>query len=169
MSVINNLVGLPCDARAMPIGPTNSPVHLTAEIRIDHSERASEVVGVTCEWPPSNPKWLAHSLPQFALDPLPTQDHRQRPEHGYDAGNNRDVAPSGNLLGSHNVRSGTNAKVSDGSQPPMTFDLSLSESAGSRSLNRLGRSILSIWPPFGRTRITSEAAHDEADCLDSTF
>jgi len=31
----------------------------------------------------------------------------------------------------------TNAKVSDGSQPPMTFDLSLSESAGSRSLDRL--------------------------------
>ena len=28
-------------------------------------------------------------------------------------------------------------KVSDGSQPPMTFDLSLSESAGSRSLDRL--------------------------------
>jgi len=27
-------------------------------------------------------------------------------------------------------------KVSDGSQPPMTFDLSLSESAGSRSLHR---------------------------------
>ena len=32
-----------------------------------------------------------------------------------------------------------NAKVSDGSQPPMTFDLSLSESAGSRSLHRLVR------------------------------
>jgi hypothetical protein len=32
-----------------------------------------------------------------------------------------------------------NAKVSDGSQPPMTFDLSLSESAGSRSLDRLVR------------------------------
>jgi hypothetical protein len=30
-----------------------------------------------------------------------------------------------------------NAKVSDGSQPPTTFDLSLSESAGSRSLHRL--------------------------------
>jgi len=30
-----------------------------------------------------------------------------------------------------------NAKVSDGSQPPMAFDLSLSESAGSRSLDRL--------------------------------
>jgi hypothetical protein len=30
-----------------------------------------------------------------------------------------------------------NAKVSDGSQPPMTFDLSLRESAGSRSLDRL--------------------------------
>ena len=30
-------------------------------------------------------------------------------------------------------------KVSDGSQPPMTFDLSLSESAGSRSLDRLVR------------------------------
>jgi len=41
---------------------------------------------------------------------------------------------------------------------------------GSRSLNRLvGGSILSLWPPFGRTRITSEAARDEADCLDSTF
>ncbi len=32
-----------------------------------------------------------------------------------------------------------NEKVSDGSQPPMTFDLSLSESAGSRSLHRLVR------------------------------
>ena len=29
-----------------------------------------------------------------------------------------------------------NVKVSDGSQPPMTFHLSLSESAGSRSLDR---------------------------------
>jgi len=29
-----------------------------------------------------------------------------------------------------------NAKVSDGSQPPMTLDLSLSETAGSRSLHR---------------------------------
>ena len=32
-----------------------------------------------------------------------------------------------------------NAKVSDGSQPPMTFDSSLSGSAGSRSLHRLVR------------------------------
>ena len=32
-----------------------------------------------------------------------------------------------------------NAKVSDGSQPPMTFDLPLSETAGSRSLDRLVR------------------------------
>ena len=30
-----------------------------------------------------------------------------------------------------------NAKVSDGSQPPMTLNSSLSESAGSRSLDRL--------------------------------
>ena len=30
-----------------------------------------------------------------------------------------------------------NAKVSDGSQPPMTWYLSVSESAGSRSLHRL--------------------------------
>jgi hypothetical protein len=30
-----------------------------------------------------------------------------------------------------------NAKVGDGSQPPVTFDLSLSESAGARSLDRL--------------------------------
>jgi hypothetical protein len=30
-----------------------------------------------------------------------------------------------------------NAKVSDGCQPPLTFDLCLSESAGSRSLHRL--------------------------------
>ncbi len=33
-----------------------------------------------------------------------------------------------------------NAKVSDGSQPPMTLNLSLSETAGSRSLHRLVRS-----------------------------
>jgi hypothetical protein len=39
-----------------------------------------------------------------------------------------------------------NGKVSDGSQPPMTFDLSLSESAGSRSLDRLVRPLMS----FGR-------------------
>ena len=32
-----------------------------------------------------------------------------------------------------------NGKVSDGSQPPLTLDLSLSESAGSRSLDRLVR------------------------------
>ena len=36
-----------------------------------------------------------------------------------------------------------NAKVSDGSQPPMMFDLSLSETAGSRSLDRLVR-LLSV-------------------------
>jgi hypothetical protein len=30
-----------------------------------------------------------------------------------------------------------NAEVSDGSQPPMTFDLFLSKSAGSRSMHRL--------------------------------
>jgi hypothetical protein len=30
-------------------------------------------------------------------------------------------------------------EVSDGSQPPMTLDLSLSETAGSRSLHHLGR------------------------------
>jgi hypothetical protein len=35
----------------------------------------------------------------------------------------------------------SNAKVSDASQPPVTFDLSLSESAGSRSLYRLVRPI----------------------------
>jgi hypothetical protein len=33
----------------------------------------------------------------------------------------------------------SNDQVSDGSQPPVTFDLSLSESAGSRSLHRLVR------------------------------
>ena len=38
-----------------------------------------------------------------------------------------------------------NAKVSDGSQPPMTFDLSLSESAGSRSLDRLVPAIRNPW------------------------
>src|SRR5204863_3573491 len=32
-----------------------------------------------------------------------------------------------------------NAKVSDGSQPPLTFESSLSETAGSRSLHRLVR------------------------------
>jgi hypothetical protein len=32
-----------------------------------------------------------------------------------------------------------NTKVSDGSQPPVTFDLALSESAGSGSLGRLVR------------------------------
>ena len=32
-----------------------------------------------------------------------------------------------------------NAKVSDGSQPPMMFNLSLSETAGFRSLHRLVR------------------------------
>ncbi len=37
-----------------------------------------------------------------------------------------------------NVNS-ANAKVSDGSQPPVTLNLSLSESAGSRSLDRLVR------------------------------
>src|SRR5205814_4242382 len=34
-------------------------------------------------------------------------------------------------------RTPSNAKVSDGSQPLMTFDLSLNQSAGSRSLHRL--------------------------------
>jgi hypothetical protein len=43
-----------------------------------------------------------------------------------------------------------NAKVSDGSQPPMTFDLSLSESAGSRSLHRLVRKSFLL---FGRPNV----------------
>jgi hypothetical protein len=33
----------------------------------------------------------------------------------------------------------TNDEVSDGNQPPVMFDLALSESAGSRSLDRLVR------------------------------
>jgi hypothetical protein len=41
------------------------------------------------------------------------------------------------------MREAPNAKVSDGSQPPVTFDLCLRESAGSRSLHRLvGHSLL---------------------------
>lgn len=39
----------------------------------------------------------------------------------------------------HDRATSPNAKVSDGNQPPLTFDLSLSESAGSRSLHRLVR------------------------------
>ena len=53
-----------------------------------------------------------------------------------------------------------NAKVSDGSQPPMTFDLSLSESAGSRSLHRLVRCSLHAQPcPFAAEPIPSNAQH----------
>jgi hypothetical protein len=37
-----------------------------------------------------------------------------------------------------------NAKVSDGNQPPMTFDLPLSESAGSRSLHRFDTPIKAL-------------------------
>src|SRR5206468_619592 len=43
-----------------------------------------------------------------------------------------------------NVRSAANDEVSDGSQPPMTFDLSLRESAGSRSLDRFVRCLVSL-------------------------
>jgi hypothetical protein len=39
-----------------------------------------------------------------------------------------------------------NAKVSDGRQPPMTSDLSLSESAGARSLGRLVRQSIEFIP-----------------------
>jgi hypothetical protein len=42
------------------------------------------------------------------------------------------------------ITSAPNAKVSDGSQPRMTFDLSLSESAGSRSLGRLADHMVTI-------------------------
>ena len=45
MGVINNLVGVPCHARAMPIHPANRAVNLTAKIRIDHFERASDPIG----------------------------------------------------------------------------------------------------------------------------
>jgi len=41
----------------------------------------------------------------------------------------------------------SNEKVSDGSQPPVTFDLSLSESAGSRSLHRLVGQFEFDWLP----------------------
>ena len=40
-----------------------------------------------------------------------------------------------------------NAKVSDGSQSPVAFDLSLSESAGSRSLHRLVGQFEFDWLP----------------------
>ena len=44
-----------------------------------------------------------------------------------------------------------NAKVSERSQPPMTFDLSLSESAGSGSLHRLfGMVLIHSLPPCWR-------------------
>ena len=48
------------------------------------------------------------------------------------------MALTGLRFGSLNSRYADmpNAKVSDGSQPPMTFGLSLSETAGSRSLDR---------------------------------
>ena len=47
-----------------------------------------------------------------------------------------------------NVRLSLNAKVSDRSQPPLTFDLSLRESAGSDSLDRLVRPWSSRLRPF---------------------
>ncbi len=53
------------------------------------------------------------------------------------------------------------AKVSDGSQPPMTLDLSLSESAGSRSLDRLvcaqhGHGVNGVQVPCRKTRHENE-------------
>jgi len=51
-------------------------------------------------------------------------------------------APRGKRTDMISCFSADNAQVSDESQPPMTFDLSLCESAGSRSLDRgVGRSV----------------------------
>ena len=45
------------------------------------------------------------------------------------------------MSSNHHDTQSLNTEVSDGSQPPLTLDLSLSESAGSRSLHRfVGRS-----------------------------
>src|SRR5436190_23436592 len=49
-----------------------------------------------------------------------------------------------NILFRLSVMKGLTQKVSDRSQPPLTFDLSLSESAGSDSLHRLVRHLLSF-------------------------
>ena len=61
----------------------------------------------------------------------------------------------------------SNEKVSDGSQPPMAFDLSLSESAGSRSLDRLlgflsQQSRTSLWNREAENH-TNDDAHTDAD------
>jgi hypothetical protein len=57
----------------------------------------------------------------------------------------------------------TNAKVSDGSQSPMTFGLSLSESAGSRSLHRL---VQSRWSSMTTERLTETHLRLLPDPLD---
>jgi hypothetical protein len=53
----------------------------------------------------------------------------------------------------------SNAKVSDGSQPPMTFDLSLSESAGSRSLHRLVGQFEFDWLPESKGSQATSIQH----------
>ena len=67
--------------------------------------------------------------------------HPDAHEHPEDDTANDEPAPLATLLlgafVSHKIATPPNAKVSDGSQPPVTFDLSLSETAGSRSLHRL--------------------------------
>jgi len=54
-----------------------------------------------------------------------------------------------------------NAKVSDGRQPPMTIDLSLCESAGSRPLDRFGDELgryAATWQRRARVSIGRVAA-----------
>jgi hypothetical protein len=99
MSLINNLIALPCHASAMPISATSGAVNLAAKIGVDDLESTSNPGG--SEKPPLHANGLTYSVTQIALDPLPTQNNRQEPKDGNDARNNRNVAPDCDVFGCH--------------------------------------------------------------------
>jgi hypothetical protein len=105
MSVINNLIALPCHAPAIPVCPTSRSVHPAIKIRIHDLEGASEPISPPRKRSPPHAHRLTYSLAQIALDPLQTQNNRQRPKHPNDTTNNRNVAPDYDVFGCHAKRS----------------------------------------------------------------
>src|SRR5688572_2128760 len=112
MSVINNLIALPCHARTMPMSPTSSSMNLATKIGIDHLESAC--IRKPREILPPHADRLTNSVAQIALDPLPTQNNRQEPKHRDDAWDNRDVAPCYDVFGSHVKRPNVKSSATPG-------------------------------------------------------
>jgi len=101
MCLTNNLIAVPRHAPVMPVCPTSCPMNPAIQIRIHDLEGATEPTSPPGERPPPHADRLTCPLAQIVLDPLPAQKNRQRPKQANNARDNRDVAPYGDVFGSH--------------------------------------------------------------------